>query len=76
MPGTGGAFTASTDAVLALSSGTAQVVKPLTSIPSSRGQRSATFPRIVASQLYILGSGSVCGELPTPLEMAKPVGVL
>jgi hypothetical protein len=40
MPGTGGAFTASTDMVPDPSTGTAQEVRPLTSSPSSRGQSS------------------------------------
>jgi hypothetical protein len=39
-PGTGSAFTASTNAVPILSSGTAQEVGPLTSSPPSRGQSS------------------------------------
>jgi hypothetical protein len=40
MPGTGGAFTASTDAVPVSSTGTTQEVRPLTSSPPSRGQSS------------------------------------
>jgi hypothetical protein len=40
MPGTGGAFTASTNAVPILSAGTAQEVGPLTSSPPSGGQSS------------------------------------
>ncbi len=40
MPGTGGAFTASTDTVPVLSTGTAPEVGPLTSSPPSRGQSS------------------------------------
>jgi hypothetical protein len=40
MPGTGGASTASTVEVPVPSMGTAQVVGPLTSSPSSRGQSS------------------------------------
>jgi hypothetical protein len=39
-PGTGRAFTASTDTVPIPSTGTATVVRPLTSSPSSRGQSS------------------------------------
>jgi hypothetical protein len=38
MPGTGGAFTVSTDAAPSMSAGTASEVRPLTSSPSSRGQ--------------------------------------
>jgi hypothetical protein len=41
MPGTRGAFTASTDAVPIPSTGTAQEVGPLTSSPSSRGSISS-----------------------------------
>ncbi len=40
MPGTGSAFTASTDMVPVPSTGTAQEVRPLTSCPYSRGQSS------------------------------------
>ncbi len=40
MPGTGGAFTASTDAVPVSSTDTAQEIGPLTSSPPSRGQSS------------------------------------
>ncbi len=44
MPGTGGAFTASTDAVPISSTGTAPEVGPLTSSPPSRGQSSGGAP--------------------------------
>jgi hypothetical protein len=58
-PGTGGAFTASTDAVPVSSTDTAQEVRPLTSSPPSRGR----------------ARGELCGELAMPLLTVRPVGV-
>jgi hypothetical protein len=59
MPGTGGAFTAFTDAVPVPSTCTAQEVRPLTSSPASRGQSSG---------------GALWRELATPLVTVKPAG--
>jgi hypothetical protein len=54
MPGTGGAFTASTDAVPVPSTGAAPEVGPLTSSPPSRGQSSG---RALWRAVYAPGDG-------------------
>ncbi len=59
MPGTGGAFTASTEAVAVPSTSTATEVRPLTSPPSSR-------------ELWPQSPGEPCGDLRTPLVDGQP----